>query len=71
MNLNTIIAAVTPYAGSVVRKAVVAGGTLLASKGIQANDGDTELVSGAIITIVGVLWSLYNKWAAGKKEGAK
>lgn len=69
MNLNTILTAVAPYVGSVVRKAVVAGGAVLASKGVETTDGDVQLVSGALLALGGAVWSIYNKWRAAKQKG--
>lgn len=70
MNIKAIITACAPYVGSLVRKGLVSGGSILAAKGVTDPSGDMEVISGAVFALGGAVWSLWNKWKNRKTEVA-
>jgi hypothetical protein len=60
MNKDTIL--------GIIRHAATFGGGVLTSKGLTTADDSSALV-GAVITIIGVVWSILQKRAAAKAAG--
>ena len=52
---------------SLVRKALVALGTWLVSRGVFEQAEWDAYVPGLVILVVGAGWSLYNKWKAQQR----
>ncbi len=48
---------------SLVRHALTAGGGALAARGYAVSNSDVETVAGAIVALIGVIWSVYSKRA--------
>ncbi len=46
-----------------IRHALTVAGGALAAKGFAVGDSDIEVLSGALLAIVGVLWSVWSKRA--------
>ncbi len=61
MNKDTILA--------IIRHLLTFGGGLLSAKGLT-DSGEVEAASGALITLVGVVWSIFEKRARAKAVAA-
>lgn len=45
----------------VIRHLLTAGGALLAAKGIEVTGTDLDTIAGAIVAVVGLGWSIWEK----------
>lgn len=52
--------------GLLLRHGITGAGLLLVDKG-YATEADVQVAAGAVVTLFGIAWSVYEKWAAKKK----
>jgi hypothetical protein len=59
--------ALKPFIGSLVRHGVTSAGALLAAQGLTVSATDSETLTGALLVVVGLVWSFVEKKLAAKK----
>lgn len=53
--------AIKPFLASLVRHGVTAAGSILAANGLAVSATDSETLVGALLVVVGLIWSFVEK----------
>lgn len=52
---------------SLIRHLMTAGGGVLVGEGVLS-DGDLQSAVGSVITLIGIVWSIYNNYSSHKEK---